>query len=84
MKKYSITIDDKMIVGTVSIKPFILDNVKPGEKTIASLIAKELNRDRKRITEALNQLEKQGYFKSEEQLIKYDGSSAWSKVFTRV
>jgi len=82
--KYCITIDDDMIVDTVDVKRFILDNVKSGEKTIASVIAKELNRNKKRVSEALNQLEERGYFVSEQKLIKFDGGSAWSKVFTRV
>lgn len=83
-KKYTITIDDSMIIDTVNVKHFILDNIKPGEKTIASVIAKELGRNKKRISEALNQLEEEGFFTSEDQLIKFDNGSAWSKVFTRV
>ena len=82
--KYCITIDEDMIIDAVDIKRFILDNVKKGERTIASVVAKELNRNKKRISEALNQLEEQGYFTSEQKLVKFDGGSAWSKVFTRV
>lgn len=73
-----------MIIDAVDIKRFILDNVKKGERTIASIVAKELNRNKKRISEALNQLEEQGYFTSEQKLVKFEGGSAWSKVFTRV
>ena len=82
--KYCITIDEDMIIDAVDIKRFILDNVKKGERTIASVVAKELNRNKKRISEALNQLEEQGYFTSEQKLVKFEGGSAWSKVFTRV
>lgn len=82
--KYTLTIDDNIIVNTVSLKPFILENIKSGEKTIASVIAKELNRNKKRVTEALNQLEEQGYFTSEPKLVKFTNGSSWSKVFTRV
>ena len=82
--KYCITIDEDMIIDAVDIKRFILDNVKKGERTIASVVAKELNRNKKRISEALNQLEEQGYFTSEQKLVKFNGGSAWSKVFTRV
>ena len=83
-KKYSLTIDDSMITNSVNIKEFILDHLKTGDKTVASIIAKELGRNKKRISEALNQLEEEGYFTSEDQLIKYNGGSAWSKVFMRV
>ena len=82
--KYTLTIDDDIIVNTVSLKPFILENIKSGEKTIASVIAKELNRNKKRVTEALNQFVEEGYFTSEQKLVKFNGGSAWSKVFTRV
>ena len=44
-KKYSLTIDESMIVGSVDIKRFILDNIKPGEMTVASVVAKELGRN---------------------------------------
>ena len=77
-------LEGENILKTVSLKPFILENIKSGEKTIASVIAKELNRNKKRVTEALNQLEEQGYFTSEQKLVKFKGGSAWSKVFTRV
>ncbi len=83
-KKYTITIDETMIIDTVNVKRFIIDNIKPGEKTIASVIAKQLDRNKKRISEALNQLEEEGFFTSEDQLIKFDNGSAWCKVFTRV
>ena len=83
-KKYSLTIDESMIVGSVDIKRFILDNSKPGEMTVASVVAKELGRNKKRVSEALNQLTEKGYFTTEDKLIKYNNGSAWSKVFTRV
>lgn len=83
-KNYSITIDDSVIINTVNIKPFILDHIKSGEKTIASVVAKELGRNKKRVSEALNQLEEQGYFTSEDKLVKFKDSSSWCKVFTRV
>lgn len=82
--KYCITIDEDMIIDAVDVKKFILDNVKKGDRTIASVIAKELNRNKKRISEALNQLEERGYFTSEQKLVRFEGGSAWSKVFTRV
>lgn len=82
--KYTLTIDDNIIINTVSLKPFILENIKSGEKTISSVVAKELNRNKKRVSEALNQLEKQGYFTSEHKLVKFANGSSWSKVFTRV
>ena len=82
--KYTLTIDDNIIINTVSLKPFILENIKSGEKTISSVVAKELNRNKKRVSEALNQLEEQGYFTSEQKLVKFTNGSSWSKVFTRV
>ena len=83
-KKYSLTIDESMIVSEVNLKEFILNHLKSGDKTVASVIAKELGRNKKRVSETLNQLEEEGYFTSEDKLIKYNGGSAWSKVFTRV
>tara|TARA_B100000029_G_scaffold437148_1_gene452138 strand:- start:16 stop:273 length:258 start_codon:yes stop_codon:yes gene_type:complete len=83
-KKYSLTIDDSMIISEVNLKEFILNHLKSGDKTVASVIAKEIGRNKKRVSETLNQLEEEGYFTSEDKLIRYNGGAAWSKVFTRV